>query len=83
MVNYKRLFAKTKVVTPVEVIEEVKDDASLLVKAKADSLVKLQDFGGALLLIEEQLAQDSLSMKDYLDYISRLRGVVEMQKMKK
>ena len=74
---------KPKSVTPVEVIEEIQDDESLLVKAKADSLVKLQDFNGALLLIDNQLEQDSLSMNDYSDYISRLREVVEIQKMKK
>lgn len=74
----------TVVTTPSEIVEEVQtDNKALEVKAKADSLVDIQEFSEALLIIENQLEEDSLSMEEHSEFISRLRDVVEIEKIKK
>lgn len=52
------------------------------IKASADSLVKLNDFNGALELINEAQKEDSLLMENYNDYIQRLEEVIAIQKKK-
>lgn len=57
--------------------------ADIKMKSKADSLVKIQDFKGALLLMETEVEKDSLLVDAYSGYISRLREVIEIEKLKK
>ncbi len=70
--------------TPTAIVHEpTANTLAENIKLKADSLVGVQDFKSALILMETQIEQDSLFALEHSDYISRLREVIEIEKMKK
>lgn len=70
--------------TSTEIVDEpVVNEVAEGVKMKVDSLVRVQDFKNALSLMEIQMEEDSVFALEHSAYISRLREVVEIEKMDK